>query len=77
MEKAIEYEWERVSQSAWDYCHFEDTESWAVIIHAVGTAGNLDITVYGREVHDADGNVEYWPETDDQGRFFGVQEDDF
>ena len=77
MKKNTEYEWESAGFGYWDYCHFEDTESWACVVHAIGTAGNLDITVYGRMVIDADGNTEYWPETDEQGRFFGVQEDDF
>ena len=44
--------WERDSITAWGYSRGSQYESWEIIAHKMGTAGNMDTYSLGREYHD-------------------------
>ena len=43
--------WERDSINAWGYSRGSQYESWEVVAHKLGTAGNMDTYCLGREYH--------------------------
>lgn len=51
----------RTSISAWDYCSDGfGNESWSVVCHVNGTAGNLNRDIYCRMCRDVSGDVRYY-----------------
>lgn len=56
--------WERDSINAWDYLRGSQYESWEIVAHKLGTAGNMDTYSLGREYHNLetdDWEVEVYP----------------
>ena len=51
--------WERDSIYAWGYSRGSQYESWEVVIHKVGTAGNMDTYSLGREYHNLESNDDW------------------
>ena len=43
--------WVRDSINAWGYSRGSQYESWEIIAHKLGTAGNMDTYCLGREYH--------------------------
>ena len=43
--------WERDSINAWGYSRGSQYESWEIVAHKLGTAGNMDTYSLGREYH--------------------------
>ena len=43
--------WERDSITAWGYSRGSQYESWEIIAHKMGTAGNMDTYSLGRQYH--------------------------
>ena len=52
--KRIAESWERDSVNAWGYSRSSQYESWEVVVHKMGTAGNMDTYSLGREYHNMD-----------------------
>lgn len=59
--------YERVSQTAWDFCQGDSCQSWQVIGKKVGTAGNMAKYAYCREYRYPDGTIEIVKEVDLNG----------
>ena len=49
--KKIAESWERDSVNAWGYSRGSQYESWEIVAHKLGTAGNMDRYSLGREYH--------------------------
>ena len=49
--KNIDESWERDSITAWGYSRGSQYESWEIVAHKLGTAGNMDTYSLGREYH--------------------------
>ena len=47
----INESWERDSINAWGYSRGSQYESWEVVVHKMGTTGNIDTYSLGREYH--------------------------
>ena len=50
----INESWERDSFNTWGYSHGSQYESWEIVVHKTGTAGNMDTYSLGREYHNLD-----------------------
>ena len=48
--------WERDSINAWGYSRGSQYESWEIVVHKLGTAGNMDTYSLGREYHNLETN---------------------
>ena len=52
--------WERDSINAWGYSRGSQYESWEIIVHKLGTAGNMDTYSLGREYHNLMTETDDW-----------------
>ena len=64
--------WERDSINAWGYSRGSQYESWEIIAHKKGTAGNMDTYSLGREYHNLSNDDDWEVEVNENYIFTGI-----